>query len=105
MITLKNAVSPSYLLNNLVKSEKYAAYAKNGYMVSKVCVYRISDLLDSKLSSDQFTQHSQIEWESKKKECTHLNYLKFNGLWYLVVGYLGFLEVYSEDGSKRYLQH
>lgn len=42
-----------------------------------------------------------LQWESSKKECVHINYLKNNKDWYLVVGYVGLLEIMSEDGQKR----
>lgn len=44
----------------------------------------------------------KIEWESKEKDLTHLNYVEVNGTWYLVAGFVGLLEVYSEDGQKIY---
>ena len=43
-----------------------------------------------------------IEWESKDKECTYINYIYINSRWYLLVCFVGSYEIYCEDGSKKY---
>ena len=45
-----------------------------------------------------------LEWDSKKSECTHINYLLLNNSWYLFIGYVGGFDLYNEDCSKKYFQ-
>ena len=66
-----------------------------------VQIFKISDLENESLHSD-LIQSQNVEWDSKDKECTHINYLFINHKWYLIVGYIGEFEIYNEDGSKRY---
>ena len=101
MITLKNGQSPSFLNNNLVKSDTYIAFVKNGFQRSMVQVYRTQDIENETLQQE-LIQAQSIEWDSKEKECTHVNYLFVNKKWYLLIGYVGELEIYNEDGSRRY---
>ena len=46
-----------------------------------------------------------IEWEPKDKELTHLNYVFINKRWYMIVCYVGIIEVYNEIGTKRYFEY
>ena len=101
MVHLKNGQSASYINNNLVKSDTFIAFVKNGFSRSMVQIFKISDLENDSLHSD-LIQSQNVEWESKDKECTHINYLFINFKWYLLVGYIGEFEIYNEDGSKRY---
>ena len=97
----KNAVSANYMCNNLTRSDNFVALVKNSFQNNKIIIYELSELENEGLHGDLIT-HETIEWSAKEKECTHLNYLYIMESWYLVVGCLGYMEVYNEDGSKRY---
>jgi len=77
------------------------AIVKNAFLTSKVVIYKINELENQNLHSDLISQEL-IEWDSKEKECTHINYHYINQRWYLLVCFIGMIELYSEDGSKRY---
>ena len=100
-INLKHGLSPNYLLNNLTKSDDHVAIVKNAFGTSKICVYKLKDL-ENEMGGEALCK--TIEWDSKDKECTHIAYHYVNNTWYLVAGYVGIIEFYSEDGSKRYFQ-
>jgi hypothetical protein len=101
-INLNNGQSPSFLFNNLVKSDNYAAYIKSSFGTSKIVIYKVRDLENQSLPKEETSSCNTIEWDAKLKECTHLNYLCLNQTWYLLLGFLGKFEVWSEDGSKNY---
>lgn len=105
-MNLQNAVSASYIINNLTRSDSYLAYAKNnqGAAISKIVILSLKDLNNYSTSSDNVNT-KEITWQANTKECTHVNYLQLNSIWYLIVGFTGGFEVYNEEGSKRYLNY
>ena len=89
------------MCNNLVKSDTYIAFVRNAFIMSKVVIYKLNELENQNLHSDLISQQL-IEWESKEKECTYINYIFINQRWYLLVCFVGSWELYCEDGSKKY---
>ena len=89
--------------NNLARSDTFVAMVKNSFGSSKIVIYKIQEIENESLQSD-LIQPILIEWEGKEKECTHINYVFMNDKWYLVLGFIGFCNVYCEDGSKKYYQ-
>ena len=100
MVNLKSGCSPSYLTNNLAKSDTYIAFVKNGFTKPMVSIYKLGDLENESLQAD-LIKSQYVEWDAKQ-ECVHVNYLYINQKWYLAIGYIGFVELYNEDGTKRY---
>jgi hypothetical protein len=52
MVQLKGGVSASYLSNNLIKSDTFVAFIKNGFTRSMITIYKTSELENDVLSSD-----------------------------------------------------
>jgi hypothetical protein len=100
-LQLKQGYSPSYLPNNLTKSENFLAYLKNTFTKSRVIIYKMQDLEDRSADVDEIAPISII-YESVDYELTHVNYLHLNSKYYLLVGYVGGFEIHSEDGSRKY---
>jgi hypothetical protein len=100
-INFKSGSSPSYLKGNLVNSNDLVAFVKNTTAGGKVFFHKYGDLQNESLPSELLTP-TTIEWENK--ECTHINMVKLGDTFYLVLGFVGYLQVYNEDGSKRYLE-
>jgi hypothetical protein len=100
MVNLKGGASPSYITNNLVKSDTYVAFINNGFLKPMIQIYQLSDLENDGIQPE-LIKSKNIQWDPKM-ECSHINYLYINQKWYLLVGYVGFIELYNEDGSKRY---
>jgi hypothetical protein len=73
---LLDSLSPSYIPSNLVKSDLHCAFAKNGFLTSKISIFRISDIV--KGNEEKARPCGLIEWESKDKDCSHLNYVQFH---------------------------
>lgn len=101
VINLKNGLSPNYLMNNFKRSDNFCACVKNSFGKSSIVIYSLEDLENDSTPPDMVEQKT-IEWESIDKECTHINYLKINNNWYLIVGFIGQYEIYNEDGTKKY---
>ena len=40
----KNNLSPSYVTNNLTKSDNYIAFIRNAFIMSKIVIYKVSEL-------------------------------------------------------------
>ena len=100
-VNIKNGLSANYLCNNLTKSDNFVALAKNSFTKNKIIIYKLKELENESLPGDAIS-HETIEWDHKVQECVHINYVLINESWYLVVGYLGYLDIYNEDGSRRY---
>lgn len=49
MVNLKGGCSPSYLSNNLTKSDTYIAFVKNGFLRPMVSIYKLGDLENESL--------------------------------------------------------
>ena len=101
-ININNGQSANFLFNNLVKSDRYAAMAKNSFGTSKVILYKVADLENEAIPKEELQACNSIDWESKDKECTHINYLCINNGWVLLLGFVGKFEIWSEDGTKNY---
>lgn len=101
LVHLRSGFSPSYMTGNLAKSDTHVAFAKNGSLKSRVIIYKIEDIDNQDMDPEQ-VKFKTVEWEAKAAECTHINYVCLNKRWYLLLGFVGSFEVYSEDGSKRY---
>ena len=76
MVNLKGGSSPSFIMNNLVKSDTYCAFINNSFQKPMVCIYLQVDLENECLQSDLIKFRS-VSWDAKQ-ECTHLNYLYIN---------------------------
>lgn len=100
MVNLKGGCSPSYMTNNLAKSDTYIAFVKNTFSKPMVSIYKLCDLENESLQPE-LIKFQYVEWDAKQ-ECCHINYLYINQKWYLVIGFVGYVELYNEDGSKRY---
>ena len=98
---LKCGFSPSYISGNLIKSKNHIAFVKNGSLKSRVVIYKIADIEDQSMDPEK-VQFKTIEWEARAGECTHINYIQMNGRWYLLLGFIGSYEIYSEDGASKY---
>ena len=73
-------------------------------MTSKISIMPLDKIMDPS-HVEQVKLENEVTWESGEKDCTHISYQNLNNTWFLVVGYVGSFEVYSEDGKKRYIQH
>lgn len=100
LVHLKSGFSPSYISGNLIKSKNYVAFVKNGSLKSRVIIYKVSDIEDPNMDPES-VKFKTIEWEAKASECTHINYINLNGRWYLLLGFIGSYEVYTEDGVSK----
>ena len=85
----------------MTRSDTFVAMVKNTFKQSKVVIYKIEDLENESLDPDLIEVKS-IDWPCKDKECVHINYLYVNQKWYLLAGFVGSMEIYNEDGTKRY---
>ena len=100
-IALQHGSKPSYLPNNLTRSDNYLASVKNGFSQIKINLYKLSDLENESLS--EVSSCKSIDFDPKEREeCVHLKYHQINGEWYLLVGFVGHLEVFNENGNLRY---
>jgi hypothetical protein len=52
MVNLKGGCSPSYLTNNLAKSDTYIAFIKNSFIKPMISIYKLSDLENESLQAD-----------------------------------------------------
>ena len=101
LVHLKSGFSPSYIPGNLAKSDTHVAFVKNGSLKSRVIIYKLEDIENEEMDPEA-VKFKTVEWEAKSAECTLINYVCLNNRWYLLLGYVGSFEVYSEDGSKMY---
>ena len=101
-VRLKDGLSVSHLFNNLTRSDFYVAYAKNGFLKSGIPYFQLSEIENEKIAAEDIATNKMIKWESKESECTHIAYQLVNGVWYLIAGFIGSLEVFNEDTTKQY---
>ena len=100
LVHVKSGFSPSYISRNFIKSKDHVAFVKNGSLKSRVIIYKVADIEDPNMDREKLKTKT-IEWEAKAAECTHINYINLNGRWYLLMGFIGSFEVWSEDGANK----
>ena len=48
-MTPKNSLSPSYVTNNLTKSDNFIAFIRNAFIMSKIVIYKVGELENQNL--------------------------------------------------------
>ena len=104
-LNLPKGISASYMPGNLHKGHKYVGVMKLGSLTNKFAMYTYDQVLDESYSSDKiepFIHHWSFE---KKNEITHCAYLSIKGAIYLLVGFIGGFELWTEDCVKKIHEH
>ena len=94
IVNIKNGKSPSYFPNNLAIAGDKVATLTLGTLRSKILLYD-ANYLAEKMAD--VIQPQIFEFDPKNYEITHFNFVKSNGKFYFILGFVGGFEVYFSD--------
>ena len=86
---------------NLIRGFTYAAVIKNGPIKTRLAMYEIDKLEDESLPEHSI-EPELVEWDAKKYEVSHVNYIQMNGKCFFLFGYVGGYEIFNEKCDKKY---
>ncbi|OMJ95539.1 hypothetical protein SteCoe_1143 [Stentor coeruleus] len=93
METLSLPVSVSLLHSNLVASDTTLAFVSNIKPNPQIHLLSLDSLKTPNL-------HNSLVKYKSEEEVLHINYLKVNNKWYLILGFYQSLQIWNEDGTR-----